>query len=96
MLDARSRVTVVGTRKRVDVALPTAAPIGEYVAGLAELCGQERRNPLPPAWSLALAGEAALPLDSSLGASGVTDGQILYLRDVARDPDTEPVVEDVG
>jgi len=96
MLDARSRVTVVGTRKRVDVALPTTAPIGEYVAGLAELCGQERRSPLPPAWSLALAGEAALPLDSSLGASGVTDGQILYLRDVARDPDTEPVVEDVG
>lgn len=96
MLDARSRVTVVGARKRVDVALPTTAPIGEYVAGLADLCGQERRNPLPHAWSLALAGEAALPLDESLGSSGVTDGQILYLRDLATDPDTEPVIEDVG
>ncbi|MFG2041285.1 EsaB/YukD family protein [Dactylosporangium sp. NPDC048998] len=96
MLDARSRVTVVGVRKRVDVALPTTAPIGEYAAGLADLCGQERRNALPAAWSLALAGEAALSLDTSLGAAGVTDGQILYLRDVARDPDTEPIVEDVG
>jgi type VII secretion integral membrane protein EccD len=96
MQDARSRVTVVGTRKRIDVALPTTAPIGEYVAGLADLCGQEHRHPLPPAWSLALAGEAALPLDTSLGACGVTDGQILYLRDLARDPDSEPVVEDVG
>jgi hypothetical protein len=96
MLDARSRVTVVGTHKRADVALPTTAPIGEYIAGLADLCGQERRSALPPAWSLAPAGEAALDLDTSLGVAGVTDGQVLYLRDITRDPDIEPIVEDVG
>jgi type VII secretion integral membrane protein EccD len=89
-------VTVVGTRRRVDVAVPTTAPIGEYVAGLADLCGQGRRHPLPHAWSLALAGEAPLSLDTSLGSCGVTDGQVLYLRDLARDPASEPVVEDVG
>jgi type VII secretion integral membrane protein EccD len=96
MLDARSRVTVVGALKRVDVALPTTAPIGEYVTGLVELCGQERGGPLPHAWSLAPAGKATMPLDTSLGSSGVADGQILYLRDLAGNPDTEPVAEEVG
>jgi WXG100 protein secretion system (Wss), protein YukD len=94
MLDGRSRVTVVGARKRVDVALPSAAPIGEYSAGLASLCGQERPGALPPAWSLALAGSAPLPLHASLADSGVSDGQLLYLRDLARDPGTEPAVAD--
>lgn len=95
MLDTRSRITVVGTRKRVDVAVPTTTPIGEYVVGLADLCGQDRGGPLPPAWSLALADAAPLPLDASLGSEGIVDGQVLYLRDLARDPGADPVVEDV-
>ncbi len=95
MLDTQSRVTVIGARKRVDVAVPTATPIGEYVAGLADLCGQQRRGPLPHAWSLALAGAAPLALDASLGSVGIADGEALYLRDLARDPGTDPVVDDV-
>lgn len=95
MLDGRSRVTVVGTRRRVDVALPSAAPIGEYSAGLAHLCGQEQRGTVPPAWSLAVAGDAPLPLTTSLADSGVVDGQVLYLRNLARDPGGEAVVMDV-
>ena len=94
-LDARSRVTVVGTRRRVDVAVPTTAPIGEYVAQLAELCGQDRPHPLPASWSLARAGAPVLPLDASLAAQGVLDGEVLYLRDAARDPGAEPIVDDV-
>jgi type VII secretion integral membrane protein EccD len=93
--DGRSRVTVVGARKRVDVAVPSAAPLGEYVSGLADLCGQERRSPLPAAWSLARAGAAPFPPGASLAEAGVTDGQVLYLRDIARDPSMAPVVEDV-
>jgi hypothetical protein len=95
MLDTRSRITVVGARKRIDVAVPATTPIGEYVAGLADLCGQDGRGPLPAAWSLALAGAAPLPLDTSLGSVGIVDGQVLYLRDLARDPGADPVVEDV-
>jgi hypothetical protein len=95
MLDARSRVTVIGTRKRVDVALPSAAPIGEYSAGLANLCDQDRRGSLPPAWSLAVAGAEPLPLSATLAESGVVDGQVLYLRDLTRDPGTDPAVADI-
>jgi ESX secretion system protein EccD len=95
MLDGRSRVTVVGGQRRVDVALPSAAPIGEYTAGLAKMCGQDSHRALPPAWSLAVAGAKPLPLSASLADSGVVDGQVLYLHDVARDPGAEMTVEDV-
>jgi hypothetical protein len=95
MADGRSRVTVIGARKRVDVALPSAAPIGEYSAGLASLCGQDRGGAMPSAWSLAIAGSAPLPLSASLVESGVTDGQVLYLRDLARDPGADATVADI-
>jgi ESX secretion system protein EccD len=95
MQDGRSRVTVVGERKRIDVAVPSAAPIGEYVAGLAELCGQTRRGVMPPAWSLAPAGTPALPLGASLAEAGIADGQVLYLHDVARDLGASPAVDDI-
>jgi hypothetical protein len=88
-------VTIVGASKRVDVALPSAAPIGEFSAGLAKLCGQDRRGALPSAWSLAVAGAAPLPLHASLADSGVVDGQVLYLRDVARDPAQDATIADI-
>jgi hypothetical protein len=44
---------------------------------------------------LAVAGSAPLPLNASLGESGVIDGQVLYLRDVASDPGADMVVEDI-
>jgi hypothetical protein len=91
----RSRVTVVGTRKRVDVALPSVAPVGEYAGRLADLCGQETHDVFPPAWSLARAGAAPLSLESSLAAAGITDGAVLYLTDIAADPAGEPVIEDI-
>jgi len=95
MLDGRSRVTVIGAHRRVDVALPATAPIGEYSAGLASLCGQDSHRALPPAWSLAAAGAAPMPLSASLAESGVVDGQVLYLRDLARDPGADATVEDI-
>src|SRR5260370_5266749 len=95
MLDGRSRVTVIGAHRRVDVALPATAPIGEYSAGLASLCGQDSHRALPPAGSLAAAGAAPMPLSASLAESGVVDGQVLYLRDLARDPGADATVEDI-
>ena len=95
MLDRRSRVTVVGVSTRVDLALPSNTPIGEYVAGLASLCGQARGGAMPPAWSLAAAGTPPIPVGTSLAEAGVIDGQVLYLRDVSRDPGATPLVEDI-
>ncbi len=90
-----SRVTVVGQRKRVDVAVPAVTPIGEYVGRLARMCGQERDPMMPPAWSLAVAGDPPLPLGASLSECGIGDGQVLYLRDTAREPREAPMVEDL-
>jgi WXG100 protein secretion system (Wss), protein YukD len=83
--DGRSRITVVGAARRVDVALPSDAPIGEYSAVLAGMCGQHRRGAAPAIWSLAAAGAQPLGLTASLSAAGVVDGQVLYLRDLDRD-----------
>jgi type VII secretion integral membrane protein EccD len=95
MNDRRSRVTVIGGRRRLDLAVPAAAPVGEYAPRLAELCGEQQGGPLPRAWSLQVAGAAPLPIDASLADSGVTDGQILYLSDLTTDPTAGPVVEDI-
>ncbi|MCS0603531.1 type VII secretion integral membrane protein EccD [Streptomyces sp. LP11] len=81
MPDERCRVTVVGERRRVDLALPAQAPIAEYTPRLATLCGQSEPEDLAPVWSLAESGGAPLAPGSSLAAAGVLDGAVLYLRD---------------
>jgi hypothetical protein len=91
----QSRITVVGTRHRVDVAVPSWTPIGEYATRLATICGQEQNDVMPPVWSLATAGQTVLPLDTSLADAGVVDGQVLYLKDTAREPVDAPVVAEV-
>jgi len=98
--DQHCRVTVVGQQRRVDLAVPANAPIAEYVMTIAGLSGDLQGDEsddggLPPAWSLALTGCPPLPLDSSLADAGITDGQVLYLRDAAAGEDDEPVVTDI-
>ncbi|MFI7608279.1 EsaB/YukD family protein [Micromonospora sp. NPDC049366] len=91
----RCLVTVVGARKRVDLAVPADAPIAEYADLLARLVGQESDEALPPAWTLAPLGAPPLPLTSSLSSAGVVDGAVLYLRDVLDGEADEPVVRSV-
>lgn len=81
MPDERCRVTVVGERRRVDLALPAQAPIAEYAPRLATLCGQSEPEAMPPVWSLAESGGAPMAPGDSLAAAGVVDGATLYLRD---------------
>jgi hypothetical protein len=83
MAERSCRVTVVGTAKRVDVAVPAGAPIGLYSASLAQLCGEPDSDIMPAAWSLATVERGALSPDVSLAACGIVDGQVLYLRDRA-------------
>jgi type VII secretion integral membrane protein EccD len=95
MADERCRVTVIGGRRRVDLAVPARAPIAEYAPQLAGLCGQEDHDTLPAAWSLGLAGRRPFPPSASLAESGVVDGQVLYLGDVTGGETDEPIVLDL-
>ncbi|GLZ16202.1 hypothetical protein Acsp04_64370 [Actinomadura sp. NBRC 104425] len=95
MADERCRITVVGERRQVDVAVPAHAPIAEYASMLADLCGQDGSDAMPPAWSLAPAGRPPLQPDVTLGSAGVVDGETLYLRDLLEGEIDGPVVSDI-
>ncbi|MCO6000302.1 EsaB/YukD family protein [Actinoallomurus rhizosphaericola] len=95
-MDEHCRITVVGERRQVDLAVPANAPITSYVNTLAELCAQPEADVMPAAWSLALpTGEPYAP-ERSLNQLGIVDGQVLYLRDVTAHEFEEPVVYDVA
>ncbi|MCK1797052.1 type VII secretion integral membrane protein EccD [Streptomyces sp. XM4193] len=81
MPDERCRVTVVGERRRVDLALPARAPIAEYAPRLATMCGQTEPEANPPVWSLAEPGAEPLAPGESLAEAGILDGATLYLHD---------------
>jgi type VII secretion integral membrane protein EccD len=93
--DERCRITVVGERGSVDLAVPARTPIADYVLMLADLCGQEEPDAMPPAWSLAPAGGRPFEPGNSLEAVGVLDGETLYLRDVLQGEFDGPVVADI-
>ncbi|RKR89419.1 type VII secretion integral membrane protein EccD [Micromonospora pisi] len=95
MSQPRCLVTVVGTRKQVDLAVPADAPIAEYSDLLARLVGQESDEALPAVWSLAPTGSPPLPVTASLASVGVVDGTLLYLRDTLASEADEPVVRSV-
>jgi type VII secretion integral membrane protein EccD len=94
--DERCHVTIVGTRRRVDLALPAHATIAEYTPTLLQLCGQEETDDtFPSVWSLALPGASPFAPEASLGDSGIVDGATLYLRDCAAGEFDEAVVTDL-
>jgi type VII secretion integral membrane protein EccD len=93
--DERCRITVVGTRRRVDLAVPARAPLAEYMSTLTGLCGEQVDETLPAALSLALAGQRPIPLGSSLFEAEVMDGATLYLRDLLEGETDEPLIADI-
>lgn len=95
-MDEHCRITIVGERQTVDLAVPADAPIAAYVSTLAKICGQRQNDVLPPAWSLAPVVGGPFPPERSLGQLGVLDGTVLYLRDVVADEYADPVVHDVA
>ncbi|WP_329366235.1 type VII secretion integral membrane protein EccD [Streptomyces sp. NBC_01483] len=96
MDDERCRITVVGTRRRIDLAVPARAAIAEYTPTLLRLTGQEEEDETFPAvWSLALPGGKPFSPGTSLTESGVADGATLYLRDVAAGEFDEPLITDL-
>ncbi|WCN83229.1 EsaB/YukD family protein [Micromonospora sp. LH3U1] len=95
MANEQTRVTVVGTYRSADVALPSLSPLGEFTARLAEVCGQDSNDQLPPVWTLSRPDAGPLALDTSLLQAGVVDGEVLYLYDLAGNPVDAPIVKDI-
>ncbi|MBF8185447.1 type VII secretion integral membrane protein EccD [Nonomuraea sp. K274] len=91
-------VTVVGPRRRADLALPADIPLPHVLPGLLRAMGELGGDAIAaPGWTLQRLGGAPFDLGQSLGALGVLDGEILYLRprEVALPPARYDDVADV-
>ncbi len=78
----RVLITVVGPRRRVNLAVPAEPPLGELMVTLVEKCG-EQADADGRSWQVSHSTMGRLPLGRSLRDCGVLDGSILYL---AADP----------
>lgn len=92
-IDGLCRVTVVGSRRRADLALPTDVMVADLLAAVVQQVeGIPRSSAAPQAWVLQRLGENPLDPAATLETAGVRDGQQLFLRD--RAAATPPAVFD--
>jgi type VII secretion integral membrane protein EccD len=88
-------VTVVGTTRRADLALPSRVSVAELLPELVRLLEDHSiGSPTPRRWSLLRLGGEPLDGERSLDDQGVLDGTMLFLRDTTT-PSPAPVVEDI-
>ncbi|MFJ6314703.1 type VII secretion integral membrane protein EccD [Streptomyces californicus] len=88
-----SRVTLVGERRRADIVLPSNTPIGQLLPDVLKLL-DDRAASRPLTRQLITSDGSALPHDSTLASSGVSDGAVLRLVRIHAAPPA-PVVHDV-
>ena len=87
------RATVVSPRARVDVALPVQATFAELVPELVRLSDAQRHTgPGHTGWVLTRLGGTPLPPELTVAASGLRDGDVLYL--VPRERQGAPLLFD--
>ncbi|WP_433353227.1 type VII secretion integral membrane protein EccD [Microtetraspora malaysiensis] len=80
-LPALCHVTIVGPHKRADLALPSDIPLPHVMPGLLRALGEvDGESAAAPGWVLQRLGGTPFDLGQSLGALGVLDGEVLYLR----------------
>ena len=91
-VDAVSRVTVVGSTRRLDVTLPVGVPVADLLLDLVEMLG-ERDGDLPARWALVRVGGQALDPERALSEQLVTSGTMLFLRDITQE-DPPPKTDD--
>jgi type VII secretion integral membrane protein EccD len=91
-VDLSCRVTVVGSRRRLDVTLPIGVPVADLLWDLVEMLG-ESDGSLPARWALVRVGGHALDPELALSDQGVVQGTMLFLRDITR-PDPPPAIDD--
>ncbi|MEV7009918.1 type VII secretion integral membrane protein EccD [Streptosporangium sp. NPDC051022] len=74
-------ITVVAPRKKADLALPADIPLPHILPSLLRAMGEVGgESAAAPGWVLQRPGGAPLDIGQSLGALGVLDGEVLYLR----------------
>jgi ESX secretion system protein EccD len=88
-----SRVTLIGTRRRVDVVLPADEPVGRLLPDLLELTNEPAADP-PRLRHLSTPDGRLLQGDDTLAAAEVADGTHLRLVG-SEDAPPAPVVHDV-
>lgn len=86
------RVTLIGSTRRLDVALPVGVPVVELLSDLVEMLG-ESEDGTPASWGLVRVGGRALDPEHGLVEQGVADGTMLFLRDLTT-PAPEPAIDD--
>jgi type VII secretion integral membrane protein EccD len=91
-VDVACRVTVVGSRRRLDVTLPAGVPMADLLWDVVEMLG-ESDGSLPARWALVRVGGHVLDPEQSLSAQGVVSGTMLFLRDITR-RDPPPAIDD--
>lgn len=75
------RVTIVGPKRKADLSLPADIPLPHVLPGLLRALGEVGGDAAAaPGWTLQRLGGSPMDLGQSLGALGVLDGEILYLR----------------
>ncbi|WP_329085331.1 MULTISPECIES: type VII secretion integral membrane protein EccD [unclassified Streptosporangium] len=80
-LPALCHVTVVAPGGKADLALPADLPLPHILPGLLRAIGEAGGESAAVAgWALQRLGGTPLDLGQSLGALGVLDGEVLYLR----------------
>jgi type VII secretion integral membrane protein EccD len=85
-------ITVIGSRRRLDLSLPTDVPVGVLTGELVTMLDEPVDGP-PPRWSLVRLGGEALDPEQGLAAQRVPAGAMLFLRDLGSVAPA-PVVED--
>ncbi|MER7129965.1 type VII secretion integral membrane protein EccD [Streptosporangium saharense] len=74
-------VTIVAPRRKADLALPADIPLPHVLPGLLRAMGEVGgESASAPGWVLQRPGGTPLDIGQSLGALGVLDGEVLYLR----------------
>jgi len=91
---AYTRVTLAGSRRRVDVVFPSQEPIGALLPDVIRLTGEPAAAP-PTLRYLATVDGTLLDTSASLAQLGVADGALLRLVGLADAP-PPPVVYDVA
>jgi type VII secretion integral membrane protein EccD len=91
-VDLSFRLTVVGSRRRMDATLPASIPLAELLWDLVGML-DERADGAAARWGLVQVGGHVLDPERTLAEQGVHDGTMLFLRDVTTPP-SAPAIDD--
>lgn len=91
-VDLSCRLTVIGSRRRLDVTLPAGVPVADLLWDLVDMLDEGDAN-LPARWALVRVGGKVLDPELALSEQGVVQGTMLFLRDITR-LDPPPAIDD--